>query len=100
MATSKRRAAKAPAATRARTSRTNPATVAAAQDIAESQRRANAAKTPIAKAATKRVVERKKQVYTDEAVRQAAALVKQSGGSASIPARKRTRGANTRGKRR
>jgi len=37
--------------------------VTAQQDLAESKRRAKAARTPIAKAVTKRVVERKERAY-------------------------------------
>jgi len=96
-ASGKRRAAKTPAATRAR-SGGNGLTAAAARDIAESQRRANVAKTPVARAHTRRIVERKKQVYTDEAVRQAAAQVKQGSAPAGgAPARKTKRGAQPAG---
>ena len=93
----KRRARSSPAATRARTSGSNPATAAAAKDLAESHRRAKAASTPVARAATRRIVENKLALYSPEAARQAAEMVKQGtgSGSAKTPARKSTRGGKT-----
>jgi hypothetical protein len=44
---------------------------AAQQDLAESQRRAKAAKTPIAKVATRQVLERKQRAYSGQAAREA-----------------------------
>ena len=92
-ANAKRRAAQTPAAARARSGGRNAATAAAARDLAESQRRANAAKTPVAQAATQRVVEHKKHLYTPEANRQAEALVKPRAprGTASAPSGKGAR---------
>jgi hypothetical protein len=46
------------------------------QDIAEAQRRAKAAKTPVAKAVTKQVVETKKRAYSGQAAREAAAQMR------------------------
>ncbi len=98
-ASGKRRAAKTPAATRAR-SGGNGLTAAAARDIAESQRRANAAKTPVARAHTRRVVEQKLALYSPEAARQAAAQVQQGSAPAGgTPAPRKTRG-KSRGRRR
>lgn len=83
----KRRAAQTPAAPRARSGGRNAATAAAARDLAESQRKANAAQTPVARAATQRVVEHKQRLYTPEANRQAAALVKPRTPSAAASTR-------------
>ncbi len=96
-ASGKRRAAKTPAATRAR-SGGNGLTAAAARDIAESQRKANAAKTPVARAHTRRVVEHKLALYSPAAAKQAAAQVKQGSAPAGgAPARKTKRGAQPAG---
>ena len=43
------------------------------QDLAESKRRAKAARTPIAKAVTKQVVEKKQRTYSGQGAREAAA---------------------------
>jgi hypothetical protein len=44
---------------------------AAQEDLAESERRAKAAKTPIAKAVTRQVLERKRRAYSGQAAREA-----------------------------
>jgi hypothetical protein len=49
------------------------AAAAAQQDLAESERRAKAAKTPIAKAVTRQVLERKRRAYSGQAAREAGA---------------------------
>jgi uncharacterized membrane protein len=49
---------------------------AAQQDLAEAKRRAKAARTPIAKAVTKRVVEAKERTYSGQAAREASAQMR------------------------
>ena len=83
----KRRVAQGPAAARARGGGRKAATAAAARDLADSQQRAKAAQTPVAQAATQRIVEHKKRLYTPEANRQAAALVKPRTPSAAASTR-------------
>jgi hypothetical protein len=51
------------------TTRKRPLT--AKEDLAESKRRAKAARTPIAKAVTKQVVETKERVYSGQAAKKA-----------------------------
>jgi hypothetical protein len=48
----------------------------AKQDLAEAKRRAKAAKTPIAKIATKKVVEATERAYSGKAPREAAAQMR------------------------
>jgi len=48
---------------------------AAQRDIAEAERKARAARTPVAKAATRQVVEAKKRAYSGEAARAASSPV-------------------------
>ena len=91
MATRKRGTARTQGAGRARAAGGNPATAAAAQDLAETHRRARSATTPIAKASTRQVLESKLATYTPEAARQAAGLVKQGSQPASTPKRRGTR---------
>jgi hypothetical protein len=55
------------------TSRKRPLT--AQEDLAESKRRAKAARTPIAKAVTKQVVEKKERVYSGKAAKEASTPV-------------------------
>jgi hypothetical protein len=45
------------------------------QDLAESKRRAKAARTPIAKAVTEQVVEKKERAYSGQAAKEASAPV-------------------------
>ena len=92
MATAKRRATRTQGDGRARATGRNTATAATGQDLAEAHRRAAAATTPIAKAATQRVVEEKLALYSPEAARQAAAMVGRPAQSASTPKRRGTRG--------
>ena len=92
MAAPKLRKVRTRAAVRARTTITKPATAAAARDLAESHRRAAAAKTPIAKAVTRQVVEKKLAVYSAEAARKAAALAGKTAKPAATPKRRATRG--------
>jgi hypothetical protein len=89
MAAPKRRAPRVPAATRARASGRNPATAVAAKDLAEAHRRAAAAATPIAKAATRRIVENKLALYSPEAAKEAAAMAGKAAKPASTPKRRR-----------
>ena len=46
------------------------------QDLAKSQRRAKAAKTPIAKAVTRQVLDRKQRAYSGQAAREAGAQMR------------------------
>jgi hypothetical protein len=97
VATPKQRTVRKPATVRARATVRkpavvrNPATAAAAQDLAEAHRRAKAATTPIAKAATRRVVEQKLALYSPEAVKQAAALAAKATQPTSTPKRQGAR---------
>jgi hypothetical protein len=52
---------------------------AAQQDLAEAERRAKAAKTPIAKKVTQQVVDKKRRVYSGQAAREASTPVPASG---------------------
>lgn len=49
---------------------------AAQQDLAEARRRAKAARTPIDKAATRQVLERKQRAYSGQAAREAGAQMR------------------------
>jgi len=91
MAARKRRATRTASAGRARASGRNPTTVAAA-DLAEAHRRARAATTPVAKAATKAVLESKQALYSAEANRKAAALAGKGKQPASTQNRRGARG--------
>lgn len=79
------------AAVRARAGAQKPATAAAAADLAEAHRHAAGARTPIAKAETRRVVEKKTALYSSEAVRRAAALAGKAAWPASTPKRRAVR---------
>jgi hypothetical protein len=50
--------------------------VTAQQDLAEAKRRAKAARTPLAKAVTKRVVEAKERTYSGQAARESSAQMR------------------------
>jgi hypothetical protein len=54
------------------------------QDLAESQRRAKAAKTPIAKAVTRQVLERKRRAYSGQAAREAGAQTRRGVNPADV----------------
>jgi hypothetical protein len=50
--------------------------MSAQEDLAESKRRAKAARTPLAKAVTKQVVEKKQRTYSGQGAREAAAQMR------------------------
>jgi hypothetical protein len=64
--------------------------LSAQDDLAESKRRAKAARTPIAKAVTKQVVEKKERAYSGQAPREAKQVRRNaSAASTGIPLRKK-----------
>ena len=65
--------------------------VTSAEDLAEAKRRAKTARTPIAKAATKQVVERKQRAYNGTAAKEVRATARGTRSSAArVPQNTRT----------